>query len=457
MPDTCFAVVTADAANVRTRPVKSAPIVGIIRRGDRLPAQDLSAPDSENFVWVKVTVPANNLPGWVRGDLVQLAGDCTNVGGLSTSVTPIPSAPAAPTPGGDTQPGPTPPEVLAGDCQAVVNVAQARVRSEPSTGGASRGFIARGTTFAVNRVSQPDSAGFFWFGFDFEGAPGWVRQDLLQLNGDCLDPSSHEEPAGGSEPSEPTPVGDCQAVMGPAQVNVRAQPVNGTILGRALKDESYAVQEITPPQSDAFSWIRIDFKGQIGFVRFDLAMLQGDCSAFTNDDRIAAPVAAQITQGFKPNHRGLDFGASLGTELRVQIPAVVFRAHPCTKCTEAKPNIIPATDQERDEIFSDTGWGFGYGNHIIVRHAFINLPKTTQQHILQNGGKEQDNLFVLYGHLSRMDVKANDELAAGAVIGATGNTGNSTNPHLHLEVAFGKQWGNSTKIHPSVFFAVANK
>ena len=58
----------------------------------------------------------------------------------------------------------------------------------------------------------------------------------------------------------------------------------------------------------------------------------------------------------------------------------------------------------------------GYGNCIVVRHA--------------NG------LETLYGHLSKINVKPQQAVAAGEVIGLGGSTGNSTGPHLHFECRF---------------------
>ena len=58
----------------------------------------------------------------------------------------------------------------------------------------------------------------------------------------------------------------------------------------------------------------------------------------------------------------------------------------------------------------------GYGNCIVVRHA--------------NG------LETLYGHLSKINVKPLQVVAAGEVIGLGGSTGNSTGPHLHFECRF---------------------
>lgn len=94
------------------------------------------------------------------------------------------------------------------------------------------------------------------------------------------------------------------------------------------------------------------------------------------------------TQGIH-GHNGVDLGCPVGTPLRAAAAGTVI-------------------------VASTGGWGGGYGNYIVIRH-----PNGTQ---------------TVYGHLSRVGVNVGDTVDRGESIGATGNTGKSTGPHLHFEV-----------------------
>jgi murein DD-endopeptidase MepM/ murein hydrolase activator NlpD len=92
--------------------------------------------------------------------------------------------------------------------------------------------------------------------------------------------------------------------------------------------------------------------------------------------------------GYSRMHRGVDFGAPIGTPIMAAGEGVVVRAGP----------------------FSS------YGNYVRIRHA--------------NGYE------TAYAHMSRYarGLRAGQRVRQGQIIGYVGNTGRSTGPHLHYEV-----------------------
>jgi murein DD-endopeptidase MepM/ murein hydrolase activator NlpD len=72
----------------------------------------------------------------------------------------------------------------------------------------------------------------------------------------------------------------------------------------------------------------------------------------------------------------------------------------------------------------------GYGNAIEITHG--------------NG------MLTRYAHLSRIDVRVGQPVAAGTTIGGLGSTGRSTGPHLHFEVRI-----NDRAVNPRPFLEAA--
>ncbi len=117
------------------------------------------------------------------------------------------------------------------------------------------------------------------------------------------------------------------------------------------------------------------------------------------DRAFLLPVEAPVRENFgakrvfngKPRsrHNGVDLAASTGAPVIAPAPAVVVLAE--------------------DLYYS--------GGTVILDHG--------------------EGLFTTYFHLSRIDVKLGDRLAAGEKLGAVGATGRATGPHLHWGARLG--------------------
>jgi murein DD-endopeptidase MepM/ murein hydrolase activator NlpD len=130
-------------------------------------------------------------------------------------------------------------------------------------------------------------------------------------------------------------------------------------------------------------------------------------------EQYAMPVQGRITSGFgtretfrtdngamaSRNHGGVDIAAPLGTSVRAANDAIVKFA----------------------------GFVRGFGNMVELDHG---AGVTTR-----------------YAHLSRIDVKEGNSVDRGQTIGAVGQTGNATGPHLHYEVTV-----NGHKVDPTKGF-----
>jgi murein DD-endopeptidase MepM/ murein hydrolase activator NlpD len=109
---------------------------------------------------------------------------------------------------------------------------------------------------------------------------------------------------------------------------------------------------------------------------------------------------AQAGGMWQSTHSGQDFAVPSGTQ--------VVAAHGGT--------VVKAGG-------NGAGDGPAYGNAVVIKHG--------------NGTYSQ------YAHLSRIDVKAGQVVKTGQNIARSGNTGNSSGPHLHFEIRKTANYGSA--------------
>ncbi|MFE7129621.1 M23 family metallopeptidase [Streptomyces sp. NPDC057638] len=100
------------------------------------------------------------------------------------------------------------------------------------------------------------------------------------------------------------------------------------------------------------------------------------------------------------NHSGQDFAVPTGTPVKSVGAGTVVKAGG-----------------------NGAGDGPAYGNAVVVKHT--------------NGTYSQ------YAHLSTVQVSAGQQVKAGQQIALSGNTGNSSGPHLHFEIRTTPNYGSS--------------
>lgn len=80
----------------------------------------------------------------------------------------------------------------------------------------------------------------------------------------------------------------------------------------------------------------------------------------------------------------------------------------------------------------------GYGNYVMINHG--------------KNSADGNTYISLYGHCSSLAVSKGQTVAKGQVIGYVGSTGNSTGPHLHLEVRINGKITDPLKYYPGISF-----
>ncbi|MGW7451661.1 M23 family metallopeptidase [Streptomyces sp. NPDC054787] len=109
-------------------------------------------------------------------------------------------------------------------------------------------------------------------------------------------------------------------------------------------------------------------------------------------------------------HSGQDFAVPVGTPVKAVAAGVVVKAGP-----------------------NGGGDGPAYGNAVVIKHA--------------------NNTYSQYAHLSRIQVRIGQKVAVEQRIALSGNTGNSSGPHLHFEIRTTPNYGSA--VNPVAFLRKA--
>ena len=140
-------------------------------------------------------------------------------------------------------------------------------------------------------------------------------------------------------------------------------------------------------------------------------------------------------------HKGVDYvsyNRAIGQAILASATGIVHFSKRCTVCTSDRPNFNAhgLTAAARRQAFSNLNpWNYGFGNLVVVRHEWNEISTSGRSAVLAMGYAEgQASIYVFYAHMNDVFVREGDRVVFGAQIGTLGDTGNSTTPHLHLEI-----------------------
>lgn len=164
---------------------------------------------------------------------------------------------------------------------------------------------------------------------------------------------------------------------GKKKVTYEVKEANGATLEKEVVKEVVVAEPVTEVVNKGTGSIQISSRSASSYSGGN-----GTLSWPLSSNKITSPYGTR-SRGF---HSGIDLVAKTGTPVYASAGGKVVLS----------------------------SWYYGYGNCIVVDHG--------------NGLKTR------YAHLSGFNVKVGDTVSRGQQIGRSGNTGNSTGPHLHFEV-----------------------
>jgi uncharacterized protein YraI len=258
-------------------------------------------------------------------------------------------------------------------------------------------------------------------------------------------------PTPASAPTTPTVDPNAPAIaicMSKGGANVRPGP--GTQFDPPVFRLPYLAEatilEVAKSQTsgDPFRWIKLSYQGREGWMREDFARLKGNYEKLGLGflDQYPNPTVNtwwirdfNLDPNFAVVHHGWDHAGNIGEPILAGPKGgLVIKVAYCNKCGVGGRSTVDAGYSLSDSrVLSDPEWNYGYGHYVNVMYHHSILPLSTQQRLAEQG-KAGWHLFVNHAHLSRILVAEGQTLAPNQPLGLLGNSGNSSGPHLHLEV-----------------------
>lgn len=407
---------------------------------ENLPIIDVQ-PDAEGrqqmgkqYTWLRVQFPQGI--GWVRDDLIEITGDGRPFGYpvISFGVTAFHLARSV-----DSMPPQAGSTIATGTLPAVAPPIPPTPVQPPQSGAS----IGTGSV----PIQPPPPIGV--------RSPQTPPQPNIQPE---MQPTSEPDPilqpddATGTQPTiAPEPavvVGPPTAIcMGRGGANLRSGPgTNNNPVGRmSYRDTAELLDGAPGTDGKDFQWAQVNFQGITGWIREDLVRLQGSFGSIVLDheDQFPCPipdgwwVRDYDADGSRIGvmHHGWDHGGDEGMPIfSGPVAGKVVRVETCRQCG---PNGLSVMDKglslNDNRVLRNAAWNFGYGHYVIVRYLNETLPTSTRRTLTENGFEGQ-HLFVMYAHLLHMFVQTGQSIDPSTQIATCGDSGNSSGPHLHLEV-----------------------
>lgn len=85
-----------------------------------------------------------------------------------------------------------------------------------------------------------------------------------------------------------------------------------------------------------------------------------------------------------------------------------------------------------DGKIENANWGKSYGNQVV---------------------QKVDGGWVIYAHLNKVRIKPGQVVKKGDLVGESGNSGNSSGPHLHFEYRSKLRWSDGVDLDPKEILA----